>query len=198
MALEDILKKIEEKNRKDIKHIKKEAREKCKDINEETEAFIWELKEKNKREAHSRAEKLKENLLQNARLKMAKETLKAKSEAVNAIFSEALNKLENLYDKEYVNWTEKTILNVIEPGENEIILPAKFTKRVGVRVFLENINKKLDGKSRVKLSKSTQKIRGGFILKQQRKEINYSFESLLEEKRNDVKLKISRILFKNL
>lgn len=198
MALKDILKKIEEKNKKDIKHIKKEAEEKCKDINKETEALIRELKEKNKREAHSDAKKLKENMFQNARLKMAKETLKTKSEAVGAVFAEALNKLENLPDKEYASWMERTILDVIEPGENEIILPPKFIKRVDAKDLLESINKKLDGKSRIELSKNTQEITGGFILKKPKKEINCSFESLLEEKSNDIKLKISRLLFKNM
>jgi len=197
MALKDILKKIEEKNKKDIKHIKKEAQKKCKGINEETEALIREMKEKNERKAHSDAKKLKENMLQNARLKMAKEELKMKSEAIGAVFAEALNKLENLPDKEYMGWMEKTILDVIEPGENEIILPPKFIKRVNAKDFLQNINKKLNGKSRIELSKNIQEIAGGFILKKPKKEINCSFVSLLEEKSNDIKLKINQLLFKD-
>lgn len=199
MALEDILKKIEKKNKKDIGRIKKEAKKKCMDINKETERLTKEFNEENRRASDLKAKKLKESMLQNARLKLAQEILKTKSSAINAIFEEALNRLKNLPADDYVSWVNKTILRTAEPGENEIILPPKFLKVVDTTKFLEDVNKKLKSKSRIKFSKNSQKqgVESGFILKKQRKEINCSFQSLLDEKRNDIRLKVNKILFKN-
>ncbi|MBU1766906.1 MAG: V-type ATP synthase subunit E, partial [Candidatus Omnitrophica bacterium] len=58
-------------------------------------------------------------------------------------------------------------------------------------------NEKLQDKSSIKIAEDKEEITGGFILKKPKKEINCSFKSLIEEKRNDLKVKISRILFGN-
>ncbi|MDD5454264.1 MAG: V-type ATP synthase subunit E [Candidatus Ratteibacteria bacterium] len=199
MALKDILKRIEQQSQADIASVNKEAKEKCAAISKETEGIIRELKEKNRYAASLKAKKTKEYLLQEARIKMAQEKLKKKGEVLDSIFKESLDRLEKIADKEYMSWMGKAISNVIEPGENEIVLSQKFIRSIDTKNFLETINKKLENKSWVKLSKDTrtEEIKGGFILKKRKKEINCSFESLLEEKRNDIKLKISQILFKN-
>jgi len=198
MALKDILEKIEKDNEAEIALIKKEAKEKCDGINKETEQIIKEIREKNRHAANLKSEKLKEKILQDARLKMAKEILIKKSEVISSVFKETLDALENLSVKEYIEWVGEKMSEVIEPGENEIILPQHFLAKINVKEFFKNINEGLGGKSRVKLSKSSQELKSGFILKKQKKEVNCSFQSLLEEKRNDIKLKISQVLFKNL
>lgn len=195
MALEDILKKIEEKYQKDVGHVKREAKEKCNVIKKEIDAEIKELRKKSVADANTNAQRLKEHMLQDARLKVAKGILKAKSDVLDGVFKEALRKLESLSPKDYITWMGKIILKVVEPGENEIILPKRFIKASDIEEFLKDINKKLNGRSRVKLSKKVEEISGGFMLKKPKKEINCSFKSILEEKRNNLKVKISKLLF---
>jgi V/A-type H+-transporting ATPase subunit E len=197
MAIEDILKKIGQKNQKDIEHIKKEAFEKCKQIKKETEGEIKELKEKSKNEAKTSVASLKEHMLQEARLKIAKGILETKSDILDEIFEEALQKLGNLSTQEYLTWMEEMLLKVVEPGENEIILPKEVMKKQDIEKFLKRVNERLKSRSCIKLSKETREIGGGFILKRQRKEINSSFKSLLEEKLNSLRIKISQLLFEN-
>lgn len=197
MALEDILKKIADKSRKDIELLEKEVNQKCKVIKEEVEKEIKDLEERNINTIKANALKLQEHMLQDARLKIAKSILNTKSDALEEVFKEALKKLENLPAKEYLIWIERTIPEVIEPGKNEIILPEGLLKKVDIEEFLKDMNKRLNGKSHIELLKKTDGITGGFILKVPKKDINCSFKSLLEEKRNSLKVKISRLLFDN-
>ena len=197
MALEDILKKIKEKNQKDIWHIKKNAREQCKTIEQEIMKEVAELKAKNIQEVKVSTKKLTEYMLQDARVRKAKDILKTKSDILDAVFNEALKKLENLPTKEYMKWIERMALQVIEPGENKIVLPKQFSKMVALEEFLKQINEKLQDKSSIKIAEDKEEITGGFVLKKPKKEMNCSFKSLIEEKRNDLKVKISRILFGN-
>jgi V/A-type H+-transporting ATPase subunit E len=195
MGLEDILKKISQKNKKDIEHIKKEASKKCDETRKETKSEIQKLKENSRNEAKTSATSLKEHMLQEARLKIAKGILKTKSDILDEIFKEALQKLENLSNKEYFTWMEKMILKVVEAGENEIILPKEVAKKQNIEEFLKKLNKRLQTKSRIKLSKEKKNIGGGFILKRPRKEINCTFKSLLEEKLNSLRIKVGQLLF---
>ena len=197
MALQDILKKIQEKNQKDIEHIKKEATEKSNEINEEIAREITELKEKNRDEAKAKTKRLKEHMLQEARLQIAKEILKTKSDILDEVFKKALGKLEHLPRQESLTWMEGMILRVIEPGENEIILSKEVILTGDTEKFLKRVNERLKGKSYIKLSKQRREIVGGFILKKPKKEINCSFKSLLEEKRNSLNIKISKLLLGN-
>ena len=197
MGIEDILKKIEEKNEKDIEHIKKEAIEKCEGINREIEKEIKELKEKNGNEAKAKSKKLKEHMLQEARLKIAKGILKTKSDILYDISREALERLENLSTQEYLSWMGRIILKVAEPGEDEIILSIKANRKRDIEELLKRVNEKLKGKSFIKLSNEMREMDGGFVLKRPRKEINCSFKSLLEEKSNSLRIKTSKLLFGN-
>ena len=194
MAIEDILKKIEQKDQKDIEHINKEACEKCEETKRETEKEIKELKEKSKNESKVKAKSLKEHMLQEARLKIAKEILKTENDILDDISQGALQKLENLSPQEYLTWMEGMILKVVEPGENEIILPKEVMRKQDIEGFLKRVNEKLKGKSYIKLSKETREIGGGFILKRPREEINCSFKSLLGEKLNSLRIKVSKLL----
>lgn len=195
MALEDILKKIEEKHHKDVKHIENETKEKCRQIKQEIDKEIKELRKKSEDAISSGAQRLKENMLQDARLKTAKELLKVKSNILEEVFKTALGKLEELPFKDYVSWMQRVIPQIIEPDENEIVLPGKLLKDGGIDKFIKDINKKLNGVGRIKLSKNTKEITGGFILKKPKKETDCSFKSILEEKRNNLKVKISKLLF---
>ena len=195
MALEDILKKIEEKHQKDIKHIESETKEKCRKIKQEIDKEIKELQKKSENTIKAGAQKLKENMLQDARLKIAREVLKTKSDMLEEVFKNALRKLEELPVEDYISWMENIIPQTIEPGENEIILPKKLLKSDVIGRFMKDINKKLSGRSRIKLSKDTEEITGGFILKKPKKEADCSFKSILEEKRNNLKVKINKLLF---
>jgi V/A-type H+-transporting ATPase subunit E len=197
MALEDILNKIEQKSRSDIANIEKDAKEKCKAINKETDKLARELRDKNRHAAQLKSKKLKEHMLQEARLASAKEILKTKSDILESIFDEALGKLEKLPPEKYKNWLEKTILLAVESGENEIILPKDFAKNENIDEFIKKMNAILKKGATIKLSKETDKISGGFILKIPKKEIDFSFKSLLEEKKNLLRVRIGKSLFEN-
>lgn len=196
MAIEEILKKIGQKNQKDIEHIKKEASKKCEEMKREVEREIKELKENSRNEVKAKAKSLKKHMLQEARLKIAKGILETKSDILDEIFKETLQKLGNLSTEEYLTWIEEMLLKVVEPGENEIILSTE-GKRQDIEEFLKRVNERLKGKSYIKLSKEVCDIGGGFILKRPRKEINCSFKSLLEEKSNNLRIRISQLLFEN-
>ncbi|HIE43223.1 MAG TPA: hypothetical protein EYP78_00295 [Candidatus Omnitrophica bacterium] len=195
MGLDEILEKIEQKNRKDIESIRRQTQQRCEEIKREAEREAEELKRRGKDEATKKADELKQHILQEARLHVSREILKTKSRILDEAFEEALGRLESLPVKEYLDWMEKLLLRTLELGENEIILSRKDTERFDVEEFLGRVNEKVMGRSSVKISSENRPINGGFILKQKRKEINCSFQSLLEEKLDALRVKIGRMLF---
>lgn len=195
MALEDILKRIQEKNKRDISNIKREASKKCKKIEKEGKEEIKRLDEQNKRESEEKISRLKEHMFQEARLNMAKKELEAKSDLIEEVSQGAIKKFKELPEKDYMSWLKKTVKEIAEPGESEIILPTNFKKKQDIKELLQEVNREFKGKKHIRLSDEARDVNTGFILKQSRKEFNCSFQSLLEERADSLRVKVSQLLF---
>ena len=193
MALEDILKKIEQRNRKESAQVKKEASKKCNALKKEAAGEVKRIEERGEIEAKQKAADLKKRLIQEARLSISKEILKTKSDIVDEVFEQALKKLENLPKKDFFLWLGKTIKKVHEPGKSQILVRMKDVSRKDVKEFLE---KSKDIKN-IGLSKESSGIESGFVLKRPRKETNCTFASLLGEESNKLRIKTGKILFKD-
>jgi V/A-type H+-transporting ATPase subunit E len=94
--------------------------------------------------------------------------------------------------------TKSLLLKEIKTGDEEIILSPEDKKGVGAS-FLAGINRELKSKGlkgEVTIADEPRRMKGGFILKSGRKEINATYEAMLEMIRDDAELEISTVLFK--
>lgn len=148
-------------------------------------------------EAQQEADAIKRRLLATAELESKKALLQAKQDTIDLAFSKALDKLCSLPDEKYQQLLIDLIVGSAESGIETVSLAKQDYDRVGAG-FLERINQNLVAKGlpgKVKLATEPAAIRGGFILKADKIELNYSFEAMIKLMYNDLAMEVANALF---
>lgn len=186
MPIEDILSKIEEETVNKIEQILSKAREERSKILMEAEREIAREREERIKKAERELEKKKRaeiaKIVQGAR----REILQLKERIINECLERALQKLKDLEEKDYERIIEDLMRSVIgEIGKDCIITPSREEdKRIAIKLGLEIENKKIDSI-------------GGFIARSKDGSITIDnrFESILDRKEREIRIKIGNILF---
>ncbi len=195
MEAEQVIEKILADARADAEKIKtqadeKEAAEKAK-LNDQ-------LNEHGK-QTNTLAEKLgnekKLHLLAAARMDISKEHLAEKCRILDEVFDQARQQLQNLSDDRYRELIRNLMLDAVETGDEEVIIDTN-EKRIDEK-FIKHINQKLgpERKGNLKLSKDTQRIGAGFILKRGKIKNNVSLNVLLAQARKELEIELAKDLF---
>ncbi len=147
-------------------------------------------------QSRSRARELKERMISAAGLENRNLLLSEKQRLIQEAFENALRALEAFPDDRYREIIKKLLRGI--GGEGEIIVSPKDAKRLGNN-FLAEVNRELKsrpGKSgQLRFSQEQREMRGGFVLRRGRHEINASFEAILQEKWEELESELDRILF---
>jgi V/A-type H+/Na+-transporting ATPase subunit E len=161
-------------------------------------------------DAQAAAEKSKEEIIEAAKKRFRmdidlaysraenehkKAILAARINIINEIINEAMIKLNNMPDAEYLNVVKELILKFAENGHGSLCFSKKDLTRIP-QYFEANLNKMFDssGKS-VEISKIPADIDGGFIISYDDIEQNCTFESLLNSSLNEIKDRLYNELF---
>jgi V/A-type H+-transporting ATPase subunit E len=195
MEAQQVIEKILADAREEAEKIKKQADEKESD---EQATFDRQLKE-HKMQTKALAEKLagdkKLHLLAAARMNVAKEYLAEKNKILDEVFDQASRNLKNLPDDKYRELISNLMLEVVETGDEEVIVDSQ-EKRID-DALIEQVNSKLGSKRKgnLKLSEEKMPVGGGFILKRGRVKTNVSFNVLLSRARKDLEINLAKELF---
>jgi V/A-type H+-transporting ATPase subunit E len=141
------------------------------------------------------AEEEKAHLLAAARMDIAKQFLAEKIKILDEVFAQARQRLQNLPDEQYRELMAKLMSEVVETGEEEVIVDNNET-RID-REFIDRVNQKLSrsGKGSLKLSDEKQNLGAGFILRQGRIKNNVSIQILLTQSRKELEIELAKELF---
>lgn len=197
MPLEEIIQRIKKETADQIKEIQWQAREEEKKILSQAEEEARRLKEELSQRAKLKASRLKDSLLSSARLEFQKSILAEKQAILGEVFQEVIDRLQKLNSEEYLRVLGKLLLQTVETGEEEIIVPPRDRQQLD-SVFLSRINQQLKQrgkKGNLKLSEQTRPLAGGFILRSGKVEINNSFSALVTQKREMQEREIVDVLF---
>lgn len=124
-----------------------------------------------------------------------KALLGAKTEIINEIIDEALQKLKNLPAAEYFDTIFELVLLNAQAGGGELRFSQKDLKRLP-KNFERRLNDALSKHEKsVKISKQTASLDGGFIIVYRDIEQNCSFDSLLSSSLDLIKDEVHAILF---
>ncbi len=178
--------------------IKAEADEQAKTFESEARQKANRKKEHILEQARKGAAEQKGRIIGVAQLETRKDLLSAKQEMIGEAFKKALDKLINLDDKTYLSVISNLLLSMVETGSETVIFSARDKEKITDK-FWNEINETLEKqgkKGQLKLSEETREIQGGFILQAGGVEINCSFESLLEMKRDELEPEVAEMLFK--
>lgn len=188
MSLEKIIESIDEEFSLEIDKIKKETQDRVSETLKEARGKAASIKEEILKAASFEAQRRRDRILTTANLEARRVILKEKECLIEEAYGKALVKLKKLGKKSYQDIIKKMLLKIAKTGSGEIIISKEDRKRI-TPSFIKSINKEL------KILKEERGISGGFILKREKIEVNNSFESLFRSKREELELRLVRILF---
>ncbi len=197
MALDDIIRKIEQDATARVEEVRGKAAEDAARVRHDTEQRCARLRETVLAEGKQRAGRERERLLSTARLEERKAVLAGKQGLIEEVFREALERVISLGEKDMLDLLSGVAIGSFPGGLMEIILSPADRKRLGKKL-VDRINKSLSGKgpgARAVLSQETRPIRGGLIMQGGKREVNCTFDALFKEKRSDLEAEVARILF---
>jgi V/A-type H+-transporting ATPase subunit E len=195
MAIDDIIKQIEEDGRAEADSLLSNAKA-------EAEAVL----EKGKRQAEKlraeETEKAKENAREHGRrietlagLDLRKKILKEKKSLIEDAFSKAEEKIAGLSPDKYRAFLKPIILSAVESGNEEIVVSARH-RDAFTPGFIQDLNSELASKNgSLKLSEEGGDFSGGFVLREGKKETNLTLTSLIISKRDQLESEVAKILF---
>jgi V/A-type H+-transporting ATPase subunit E len=188
-----------------VRDAEEEARKIVAEGQTEAEAITGEAKENaaeiTKRAEARAADEAKEHIRRQISIReldARKALLGEKGSFMDQAFEKAMEELRKKDVEGGYSLTRSLLLQVIDSGDEEIVLSPEDKKAIGAK-FLAGLNKELKGKGLkgdVKIADDTRPMKGGFILRSGRKEINVTFEAMIAEMRDDAELEVSNALFK--
>ncbi len=129
-----------------------------------------------------------------AEQQMRKAKLAAQREIIEEVFEVALSKLRSLPDNDYFLILHRLACKNAEKGEGEVLLSEEDKNRMPAD-FISKLNEKLTGKGTLTLAEDTASTNGGLILRYGGIEINCTFASLIDGKREQLSDKLNKYIF---
>ncbi|MBU1118443.1 V-type ATP synthase subunit E [Patescibacteria group bacterium] len=186
MALDDIITSIDKENKKEIAKLQKEADNRAKDIQVETDAKKKELHSVILEEVTKEAETFVAQAEYALRMKQKNALLQKKQALITEAYDKALLKLKDLDDAQYGDIVSR-LLKEMGTGDFEIV-PAKGREDITKRAV------EAAGKGYTVSSETIEAV-GGFKAVSKDVEIDNTFGSLLESMKDDLDVTVSETLF---
>lgn len=190
-GIERITARIEADGRAEAETILEKGRAEAAAVEEEyrrrAESECAALKE----QAEKKAREREERLVSAAAMESRKTLLAARQEMVEKAFAQALDRLCSLPREEYVE-VLAALLERCATGGEEVIFSRADRERVG-----EEALKKAAGKQ-LRLAEETRPLRGGFILRKGKVEVNCAFETLVRLQKGQCAAQAAKLLFPEL
>lgn len=145
------------------------------------------------REAFTR----KERIISNAQLTVRDNKLAAKQVVIDKVFSQALEKLNDLSEGEQLAFIKGKIEALGLKGDYTLQVNEKISQ-ASILKLVDELNNKFSSAGkvvRISLSSNPGAFQGGFILEKGGIEINNTFESLVSSMRDDLEYEVTKALF---
>jgi len=190
MALEDILKGIEEKVSVELEKIKKEAQEKEKEILKEKEKEALRIKNEILKSSEKEVEIEERQRIIKVRREEKMLNLRLKRKVLDDAFDLAKKKFLYLPRENYLQLLKKTLLNHIDSSTEEIIVNLEDEKWLKKELLKEK-----NMKNKLKITPRFNEHERGFILRKKEIQINYTLSSLFLFLRKKLEIEVARKLF---
>ncbi|MBU1178063.1 hypothetical protein KJ903_02485 [Patescibacteria group bacterium] len=187
MALEDITKTITEEAQAEAKKIKSAGDKQVAEIVTEGKEKVKAEEVKINQRIEKEVQKVMERVKFQTNIAERNQLVAAKQKIVGEVFAKVLEQMSGLDENKYVEFVTGLVNGLPDVAEGEIVPVAgkeELTKRI------------IDG-SQKSFAVSADSIPGvgGFIFRSENIEINNTFAALLDEKKGDWEIEVSKILF---
>lgn len=195
MEAQQVVEKILADAGTEAEKIKSHADEKQAGEQSKLDEELAEYKKQTELLAQKAGKDEKSHRLAAARMEIAKEFLAEKRKILDEIFAKAQTQLKDLPDDQYCHLMTSLMLKATETGDEEVIVD-KNEKRINQQL-IDQVNQQLgsEKKGQLKLSKQTQDLGAGFVLKRGKIKTNVSLEVLLTQARQQLEIELAKQLF---
>lgn len=224
-GIEKITTKIMQDAEAEIAQIQAQTEQKLREIEQETKALMDKETTDTLIKGQRAAEERLKRLQSAAQMEKRKLVLGAKQEVVGEAFEQALTKLCEMPEKEYVDLLVKLVLEATSTGKEQLIFSVRDRARVGKQVVVgandalvnqvapslgpiadskvgailgkvvNSATAQITGTGLLTLSQETRDIKGGFIMVDGDVEINCAFETLIRLQREKLEKEVAQSLF---
>lgn len=151
--------------------------------------------ESERKKASAEGDEAAKRIVANVMLEGRKKKLSAKQDAVSLVFSQVVDKMAGLPEKDYIDFLGNLAVPVLNNADNELILNNKDREEIGEKL-LKSLEKKAPGK-KVELSGETISTAGGLVVKCGDIQTNLTLESILRLERERLEADVVGILFES-
>lgn len=191
-GIDKIIQRIEADAQAEIDRILNAAKDQAEGIAElyqgRADAEAAELKARNEKAAAEREDRL----VSSAQMEVRKTALAAKQQMLEKAYALALDKLCSMPDAQYIETVAELLVQAAPKGTGKVIFAPEEQARIGAAA-VALANEKLGGQLTV--AEETRPIRGGFILADDKVEVNCSFDTLVRLQKNETAGAVAKILF---
>jgi V/A-type H+-transporting ATPase subunit E len=189
-----------------IQRIDDESRERAEEISTAAAAYEERLLEQTRQKAleeqRLRLKKaeadmllLKERRHSSAQLKVRNEVLQAKQDIISMVLSEARQQLAAVSSQAFLRFLEDHLLKAVETGDEVLCLNNRCAGKLPDD-FLDQLNAKLVKQGHQGgLTLSVIDMTDGFILSRSGVDMDFTFNALLDQQREDLEAELARQLF---
>ncbi len=195
MGAEEVVEKILAEAKAEAEKIKNLAEEKEAAEQAKLDEQLREYGEQTEALAGQAGEDEKAHLLAAARMDVAKQLLAEKREILDEVFEQARRQLESLPDEQYRGLMAKLMLDVVETGDEEVVIGRNEGRINGELIGRVNQQLSSAGKGNLRLSERREDIGAGFILKRGKIKTNVSVDVLIAQAREALEIELAKKLF---
>ena len=192
-GIEKIKQRIDEDAKVEIDRVLSEAKAEAERISDQYKAQAdLETADLNAK-AEATAAQREERLVGAAQMDARKTALAAKQELVDKAYALALEKLCKMPDAAYTDTLAALLVQAAPSGKGTVVLAPEDRERVGAAAVAK-ANELLKG-GKLVLAEETRPIKGGFILRDGKIEVNGTFETLVRLQKAETAGAVAKMLF---
>jgi V/A-type H+-transporting ATPase subunit E len=197
MSVDKIKAKILSDARAEAEKIEQEIAGQVRQIEAQQKEAVAVIEKETQKEAKRRAEDRLKKDIATAELELRKNLLAEKQALIQKIFDQAMEHLAKFKGEEYEKFLLELLLKTVERGDEQVIFSTIDEHKVKDQ-FLEKVNSRLieqGKKGELRLVREERDLRGGFILRLGKREVNCSLGALFHTVREELEPGVAKILF---
>lgn len=180
--LENLTKKILDDAGAQAEAVKENAHKKSEVVINNKIKEAHDRKEKIIEKATAESEMMKDRVVSSAELKVRDEKLKAKQKVMDKVFLMAKESLNGLDEQDYISFLKSTMDKTQMKGKGSLLVPRGYKEKI------ESVLKDME-------VSEDDDLESGFIIRDEDVIYNYTFDSLVDEIREELEGEIAKNLF---
>ena len=193
-GLTNIIAKIHEQNNVECQNILDTAESKAKIILDKATKDAEVVASKIESDTRKRCDIIDSKAISTAELEYKRAILTKKSEILDKMISDAVDKIKKCPENEYFGYIERLILSNALSGKG-VLKMSQFDLNRIPSGFESKINEQLSDGMIIQLSNEPASFDGGFVIEYSEMRVDCTFESLINDKLDDIRDELSRVLF---